>query len=241
MNNKVITIKNLNKNFSLGKFDFKNFIDDKINKKKKNKVALKEINLNIIKGEKVGLIGDNGAGKSTLLKIISRITYPSAGYIKVIGRVSSILEVGVGFHPELNGIENIYLLGAIQGMKRNEIQNHFDNIINFSELTISELNTPIKRYSTGMVIKLGVAIAIYLESEIVILDEILAVVDKNFKEKAYNAILKKIREKNKTLIFVSHQLDSVERLCERAILIKNGSIVSDGNTKEVIKIYNDFY
>jgi len=237
----IITIKNLYKEFLIGKFNTNYFFKNINNKNSKKKLALKNINLKISKGEKIGVIGKNGSGKSTLLKIICRITYPTTGLIEVNGKVTSILEAASGFHKELNGFENIFLNGSILGMKRSELENKVDNIINFSGLNKKHLENPLKRFSSGELIRLGFSIIIHLNSEILILDEMLAVSDKDFEKKSISLIKHQINHENKTLLFASHQLHQIRELCERCILINEGEIIKDGNTDEVIDIYNKKY
>ncbi|MDC0044601.1 ABC transporter ATP-binding protein [Pelagibacteraceae bacterium] len=202
----------------------------------KNILALNNISLSINKGDKLGIIGHNGAGKSTLLKLLSRITAPTKGLIKINGSVSSLLEVGTGFHPELTGKENIYLNGAINGLSIKEIDDRIDRIINFSEIK-QFIDTPVKRYSTGMFVKLGFAVAAHLEPDVLIVDEVLAVGDASFREKAISKMNQFSENQDSTLIFVSHNMQSIKELCNRVILIENGKIIYDGNTNETIKHY----
>lgn len=197
--------------------------------------SLKDINLSIGHGEVFGIIGSNGAGKSTLLKILSRITSPTEGEIRISGKVSSLLEVGTGFHPELTGRENIYLNGAIQGLKRKEINDKLDRIIEFSGVT-SFIDTPVKRYSSGMKVRLGFSVAAHLEPDILIIDEVLAVGDFEFQ----NRCLKKIRDvasSGKTIIMVSHNLSSIANMCIRAAFLKEGRLIDVGETDDVISSY----
>ena len=238
-NNLIIKLSNIQKIYDLGKFDTKYFLKKLMSKKKLPfLVALENINLDIEKGEKVALIGDNGAGKSTLLKIISKITMPTKGSMELNGVVCSLLEAGVGFHPELNGIENIFLNGSILGMKKNEIEKKIEKISNFSEISREQLQTPVKRYSTGMNLKLALAIILNLDAQILIMDEIMAVVDNDFKKKCIQEILKLVEKKQRTLLFVSHQLDIVKQLCTRGILIKNGKIIMDDKIDQVLDHYS---
>ena len=198
-------------------------------------LALKDLNLEVYKGDILGIIGKNGAGKSTLLKIISRITAPSVGEIKIKGRLSSLLEVGTGFHPELTGKENIFLNGAILGMNRNEIKSKLGDIVEFSGIK-RYLNTPVKRYSSGMKVRLAFSVAAHLDAEILVVDEVLAVGDASFQEKCLNK-MNSISKKGRTILFVSHQLNWINELCNRCILIEKGSINMDGKPSEVIKKY----
>jgi lipopolysaccharide transport system ATP-binding protein len=195
--------------------------------------ALRDMSFDIRSGEVVGVIGRNGAGKSTLLKILSRITEPTAGRVTLRGRVASLLEVGTGFHPELTGRENIYLNGAILGMSRLEIARKFDEIVAFAEVE-HFLDTPVKRYSSGMYVRLAFAVAAHLEPEILIVDEVLAVGDQQFQEKCLGKIRQVTRQDARTVLFVSHNLKSVEQLCDRAIHLKNGRVTGIGPASEVV-------
>ncbi|SJM94038.1 polysaccharide ABC transporter ATP-binding protein [Crenothrix polyspora] len=197
--------------------------------------ALKEVNFEINQGDRVGIIGRNGAGKSTLLKILSRITAPTTGKITINGRVSSLLEVGTGFHPELTGRENIFLNGAILGMKRQEIRSKFDEIVAFAEVE-KFLDTPVKHYSSGMYVRLAFAVAAHLEPEILIVDEVLAVGDNQFQEKCLNK-MKDISGNGITLLFVSHGMQAVKAICSRAIILDKGEIFVDGSISEAIGLY----
>ena len=197
--------------------------------------ALRGVTFNVEPGEIVGVIGPNGAGKSTLLKILSRITKPSGGEVDLYGRVGSLLSVGTGFHPNLTGRENIYFHGTILGMKRAEIKRKFDEIVAFSEVE-HFLETPIKHYSAGMYVRLAFAIAAHLEPEILLLDEVIAVGDAAFQKKC----LEKIREfpsRGHTVFFVSHNLETVERLCARVLYIHGGELYTDGDARSVIATY----
>ena len=197
--------------------------------------ALKDINFEIKRGEVVGIIGRNGAGKSTLLKILSRITEPTTGRITLRGRVASLLEVGTGFHPELTGRENIYLNGAILGMRRDEIRAKFDEIVAFAEIE-RFLDTPVKRYSSGMYVRLAFAVAAHLEPEILIVDEVLAVGDAQFQAKCLGK-MQDVAKGGRTVLFVSHQVGVVSRLCGRVLLMNQGSITNDGATSDVLTEY----
>ena len=198
--------------------------------------ALKDIDLNVERGEVLGIIGKNGAGKSTLLKILSRVTGPSIGKITMKGRVASLLEVGTGFHPELTGRENIYLNGAILGMSRTEINKKIDEIIDFAGV-VRYIDTPVKRYSSGMRVRLGFAVAAFLEPEILIIDEVLAVGDAEFQKKAVGKMQDVSKGGGRTVLFVSHNMTSVKTLCTRAILLEDGMIVDNGNTTDVVRNY----
>jgi lipopolysaccharide transport system ATP-binding protein len=196
---------------------------------------LKDVSFEIRRGEVVGIIGRNGAGKSTLLKILSKITLPTEGRIKRYGRVASLLEVGTGFHPELTGRENVYMNGALLGMKKTEIDRKFDEIVAFAEID-QFLDTPVKHYSSGMYVRLAFAVAAHLDPEILIIDEVLAVGDTAFQRKC----LGKIDDASKggrTVLFVSHNIGVVQALCSRAILLQNGSVFMDNNTAETVGAY----
>jgi len=198
--------------------------------------AIRNLNFEIKEGDRVGFIGKNGAGKSTLLKILARVTIPSEGKITMKGKVASLLEVGTGFHPELSGRENIFLNGAILGMSYNDIKNSFDEIVAFSEIE-KFIDTPVKRYSVGMRVRLAFSIAVHLKSDILILDEILAVGDNNFTKKCLNKMDEITKKEGRTILFVSHILDQVERLCNRAILLQSGQIVMDSDVNTVLNLY----
>jgi len=197
--------------------------------------ALKEINFDIYPGEVVGIIGRNGAGKSTLLKILSRITPPTTGEAILYGRVGSLLEVGTGFHPELTGRENIYLSGAILGMRRAEIKRKFDEIVAFAEVE-KFIDTPVKRYSSGMYVRLAFGVAAHLEPEILIVDEVLAVGDAQFQKKCLGK-MGEVAKGGRTVLFVSHQMGAIAQLCSEAILLSEGGIVKQGDTQQIIDYY----
>ncbi len=197
--------------------------------------ALKDISFEVEPGEVVGIIGRNGTGKSTLLKILSCITSPTTGSAELHGRVSSLLEVGTGFHPELTGRENIYLSGSILGMKRREIDEKFDDIVKFAEVE-KFLDTPAKRYSSGMYVRLAFAVAAYLEPEILLVDEVLAVGDASFQKKCLSK-MQSVGEEGRTVLFVSHNMPAITRLCPRTILLDAGSIVHDGSSPQVVGEY----
>lgn len=198
--------------------------------------ALKDINFQIGQGDRVGIIGRNGAGKSTLLKILSRITEPSTGRISIRGRVASLLEVGTGFHPELTGRENIFLNGAILGMSRADIRRKFDEIVAFAEVE-KFLDTPVKRYSSGMYVRLAFAVAAHLEPEILIVDEVLAVGDAQFQKKCLGKMEDVSKNDGRTVIFVSHSMPTISSLCNRAILLDGGKIAIDGETSAAVLSY----
>jgi lipopolysaccharide transport system ATP-binding protein len=197
--------------------------------------ALRDIDLSVHAGELIGVIGRNGAGKSTLLKILSRVTKPTTGRVEMYGRVGSLLEVGTGFHAELSGRENVFLSGAILGMRRAEIERKFDEIVAFSELE-KFIDTPVKRYSSGMYVRLAFSVAAHLEPEILIMDEVLAVGDAAFQQKCLDK-MHAIRQHGRTIFFVSHNMPAVTRLCRRAILLHEGRIVSEGEPQAVINDY----
>lgn len=195
--------------------------------------ALKGVNFEVQRGEAVGIIGRNGSGKSTLFKILSRITEPTEGRATIRGRVASLLEVGTGFHPELSGRENIYLNGAILGMTRSEIKNRFDEIVAFSEVE-KFLDTPVKRYSSGMYVRLAFAVAAHLEAEILVIDEVLAVGDIQFQKKCIEK-MQEVAKSGRTVLFVSHNMAAIQDLCQRAILLSSGVIYADQETVQAVK------
>ncbi len=201
--------------------------------------ALKDVSFEVTAGETLGIIGRNGAGKSTLLKILSRITEPTKGRITITGRVASLLEVGTGFHPELTGRENIYLNGAILGMTRQEIKRKFDEIVAFAEIE-TFLDTPVKRYSSGMYVRLAFAVAAHLEPEILIVDEVLAVGDAAFQKKCLGK-MGDVASEGRTVLFVSHNMVALQGLCPRAILLNRGSIESSGPSQDVVREYLSSY
>lgn len=197
--------------------------------------ALRDVNLEVFPGEVVGIVGRNGAGKSTLLKILARITEPTKGKVQLFGRVASLLEVGTGFHPELSGRENIYLNGAILGMKKSEIDRQFQSIVEFAELE-AFIDTPVKRYSSGMYMRLAFAVAAHLEPEILLVDEVLAVGDHEFQKKCIGK-MGEVAKGGRTVLFVSHNMTAVNQLCTRSMMLVNGSVGSSGPTDEVIAEY----
>jgi lipopolysaccharide transport system ATP-binding protein len=198
--------------------------------------ALQNVNFEVKKGEVLGVIGRNGAGKSTLLKILSKVTGPSKGNVKMNGRVASLLEVGTGFHPELSGRENIFLNGAILGMTRSEIKKKFDEIVEFSGVQ-KYVDTPVKRYSSGMYVRLAFAVAAHLEPEILIVDEVLAVGDAEFQKKCIGKMKEVSTNEGRTILFVSHNMDAISRLCTRCMYMKNGTVQMEGLTDDVIQQY----
>lgn len=198
--------------------------------------ALNGVNFEVKQGEKVGIIGKNGAGKSTLLKVISRITEPTDGRIEFYGKISSMLEVGTGFNRELTGRENIYLNGAILGMTKAEIDEKFDDILEFSEVG-KFIDTPVKRYSSGMFVRLAFAVASHLEPDILLVDEVLAVGDTRFQKKCIQK-MRSIADSGKTILFVSHQMNTIRQLCDRVIVLKEGKVIYDGEVEGGIRLYN---
>lgn len=197
--------------------------------------ALKDVSFDVRRGQALGIIGHNGAGKSTILKLLSRITTPSVGEIMINGRLSALIEVGSGFHPELTGRENIYLNGSILGMMRREITEKLDSIVEFAELR-QFIDTPVKRYSSGMYVRLGFSIAAHLNPDILLLDEVLAVGDASFQQKCIERITE-LKNGGKTIVFISHDLRAVQQLCDRVILLKKGQIEADGDPEETIAFY----
>jgi len=198
--------------------------------------ALKDISFDVEPGEVLGIIGKNGAGKSTLLKILSRVTAPTTGKITYRGRIGSLLEVGTGFHPELTGRENIYLNGAILGMRKREINRKFDEIVDFSGCA-RYIDTPVKRYSSGMTVRLGFAVAAFLEPEILVVDEVLAVGDAEFQKKAIGKMQDVSRNEGRTVLFVSHNMAAVRKLCNKGILLENGQLFASGEVSDILSLY----
>ena len=198
--------------------------------------SLKDINFEIEKGDAVGIIGRNGAGKSTLLKLLSRVTKPTTGHFQVQGRIASLLEVGTGFNPEMTGRENIFLNGAILGMRRQEIKRKFDEIVDFAGVE-RYIDTPVKRYSSGMYVRLAFAVAAHLESEILIVDEVLAVGDAEFQKKCLGKMGDVSKGEGRTVLFVSHNMGAVKNLCNQGILLENGKIELTGDINEVVNNY----
>jgi lipopolysaccharide transport system ATP-binding protein len=204
--------------------------------KKEDFWALKNISFEVQQGERVGIIGMNGAGKTTLLKLLSRITEPSSGRIEIKGRVASLLEVGTGFHPELTGRENIFLNGAVLGMSRSEIRKKFDDIVSFAEVE-KFLDTPVKRYSSGMYVRLAFAVAAHLEPEILLIDEVLAVGDVQFQKKCLGKMEDGSIKEGRTVLFVSHNMAAIRQLCSRCMLLEKGNLVASGETSLIISQY----
>ncbi len=249
----IITVENLSKKFTIsheGREQYTSLRDVMAKKvktilrtggKKKQRPskeefwALKELNFTIEQGDRVGIIGRNGAGKSTLLKVLSRITDPTTGRIVIKGRVASLLEVGTGFHPELTGRENVFLNGAILGMSRSEIKRKFDEIVAFAEVE-RFLDTPVKRYSSGMYVRLAFSVAAHLEPEILIVDEVLAVGDAQFQKKCLGK-MEDVSKGGRTVLFVSHNMTAIQTLCNKGVFLKQGRLVETGNAQNVIMNY----
>ncbi|MFZ6031515.1 MAG: ABC transporter ATP-binding protein [Chloroflexota bacterium] len=253
----VISVENLSKTYHLGQIGTGTFTNDlKVwwaksrgkpnpllrigetdhgNRDGEELWALKDVSFTVGQGEVLGIIGRNGAGKSTLLKILSRVTAPTSGQVKVKGRIASLLEVGTGFHPELTGRENIYLNGALLGMNRREIDRKFDEIADFSGVE-KFIDTPVKRYSSGMYVRLAFAVAAHLESEILLVDEVLAVGDAAFQKKSLGK-MSEVAGQGRTVLFVSHDMTAISNLCETAYLFENGALSSIGNSQDVIVQY----
>lgn len=245
----AIEVKNVTKKYQLGDTVGNFYLRDEIagffskiktkNKSKKDYFnALNNVSFKIKRGETVGIIGPNGAGKSTILKILSKITYPTSGEIILNGRVASLLEVGTGFNPDLTGRENIFLNGAILGMTRSEISSKFIEIVKFAEIE-KFLDTPVKRYSSGMYVRLAFSIAAHLEPEILLIDEVLAVGDAKFQNKSIGKMNQVTKQNGRTIVLVSHDLGAIKKLCRRSILIDQGKIIKVGLTKDVIDEYVD--
>lgn len=248
MTTPIISIKGVGKRFILGDGNEHDTLRDHLaagvrklfgGAKKKTAEeywALRDVSFDVNEGEVVGIIGHNGAGKSTLLKILSQISEPTEGEIRVRGRIASLLEVGTGFHPELSGRENIYLNGAILGMTRSEIRSKFDDIVAFAEVE-KFLDTPVKRYSSGMYVRLAFAVAAHLDPEILVVDEVLAVGDAAFQAKCLAKMGEVARNGGRTILFVSHNLQALRSLCSRAVLLKKGRVVEVGETSSVLNTY----
>jgi lipopolysaccharide transport system ATP-binding protein len=239
----IVEVNNITKKYNLNRstepVTLRNGIKSLFEKKEKSKdyYALNDVSFSINKGDKLGIIGNNGAGKSTLLKILSKITNPTSGSVKVNGKVASLLEVGTGFHPELSGRENIYLNGAILGMSKREIKEQFDEIVDFAGPQIANfLDTPVKRYSSGMYVRLGFAISAHLNPEILIVDEVLAVGDADFQKKSLGK-MKEVAANDKTILFVSHNLTAVSNLCNKTLHLEKGTVKQMGDTAIVLKNY----
>lgn len=211
-------------------------IGEKSYKKNELYTALDGVSFDVKKGETIGLIGRNGAGKSTLLKLLSRVTAPTEGEIRIKGKISSMLEVGTGFHPELTGKENVYLNGAILGMSKKEVDERLDEIIEFSECG-QFIDTPVKRYSSGMFVKLAFSVAAHLNSDIMLMDEVLAVGDMAFQKKCIDKMVSAARDEGKTIIYVSHNMQTIRQLCSRGIVLDKGKVVFNGDVEDAINLY----
>lgn len=252
MSRPIIEIQNISKQYSIGKKESYGSLRDEIMQAitapfrrgarapgtgaEDNTIwALRDVSFDVQEGEVIGIIGRNGAGKSTLLKILSRITEPTSGRIVMRGRVASLLEVGTGFHPELTGRENIYLNGALLGMSKQEIKARFDEIVAFSEIE-KFLDTPVKRYSSGMYVRLAFAVAAHLEPEILIVDEVLAVGDVRFQRKCMDR-MGDVSKEGRTVLFVSHSMPAITRICQRALLLSEGGVLKDGPAHQVVSAY----
>ena len=236
--NNAIEVKNMTKQFDVY-FDKANTLKEKLlfwkRGNKEVRTVLKDINIDIKKGETVALIGTNGSGKSTLLKLMTKIIYPTKGTVSTKGKLTSLLELGAGFHPDFSGRENIYFNASIFGLSKKEIDRRLDDIIAFSELE-EFIDNPVRTYSSGMYMRLALSVAINVDADILLIDEILAVGDQHFQDKCFKK-LEDLRDSNKTIVIVTHSLDSVKKLCNRAIWIKDGIVEEDGDTKMVVEKY----
>ncbi|MCX6056672.1 MAG: ABC transporter ATP-binding protein [Chloroflexi bacterium] len=249
---KVLSVENVGKEYRLGLVGAGSFREDFLRWRRRGQAAdnqtasvkdvssiwaLRNISFQVQQGEALGIIGRNGAGKSTLLKILSRITAPTEGIIKARGKLASLLEVGTGFHPELTGRENIFLNGMIMGMTRAEIQRKFDQIVDFSGVE-QFIDTPVKRYSSGMYVRLAFAVSAHLEPEILIVDEVLAVGDAQFQKKCMGK-MQDVTSGGRTVLFVSHNMGAIQSLCQRVIWVKNGQVMGDGDSRKIVAEYLD--
>ena len=235
--NVVIKVSNMTKNFKLY-YDKPSTLKERLvfwNKKSEDRTVLKDINLEIEKGETVALIGVNGSGKSTLLKLMTKIIYPTKGKIVTKGKLTSLLELGAGFHPDFTGRENIYFNASIFGLTKKEIDKRLNDIIEFSELG-NFIDSPVRTYSSGMYMRLAFSVAINVDAEILLIDEILAVGDQHFQDKCYKK-LQELKKSDKTIVIVTHDLNAVKNLCTRAIWINQGEVRMDAKPKEVIEEY----
>lgn len=256
MRETMIEIDNITKTYRLGtigggtlKGDIQSFwarlrhkddpnlrIGEKAYKKNEKFTALDGVSFDVKKGETIGLIGRNGAGKSTLLKLLSRVTAPTEGEIRIKGKISSMLEVGTGFHPELTGRENVYLNGAILGMSRKEVDERIEDIIEFSECR-QFIDTPVKRYSSGMFVKLAFSVAAHLNSDIMLMDEVLAVGDMAFQKKCIEKMVSVAKDEGKTIIYVSHNMQTIRQLCSRCVVLEKGKVIFNGDVEDAINVY----
>ena len=234
----IITVNNVDKTFKVY-FDKGHTLKEKLlfhnRNRHEKRVILKNISFDVRKGESIGLIGRNGCGKSTLLKMLTRIYYPNKGSIKVTGRVSSLIELGAGFHPDMTGRENIYINASIFGLSKKEIDQRLESIIEFSEIR-DFIDNPVRTYSSGMYMRLAFSVAISVDADILLIDEILAVGDANFQAKCFNK-LKELKKEGITIVLVSHSMQSIVEFCDRCIWIEKGSIMGDGSTKEISTKY----
>ena len=234
----AIEVKNMTKSFKLF-YDKPSTLKERLvfwnHKKADIRTVLDNINVDIKKGETVALIGVNGSGKSTLLKLMTKIIYPTKGTVKTVGKLTSLLELGAGFHPDFTGRENIYFNASIFGLTRKEIDKRIDQIIEFSELK-DFIDNPVRTYSSGQYMRLAFSIAINVDAEILLIDEILAVGDQHFQDKCFKK-LEELRDSDKTIVIVSHSLDAISKICTRGIWIHEGKIMQDGNINKVIKEY----
>jgi lipopolysaccharide transport system ATP-binding protein len=245
----IISVRGVSKRYRLGKIGMTTFRDElqgtwqRLRGKAPSKKsphdfwALRDISFDIQPGEVIGMIGGNGAGKSTLLKILSRITEPTEGEIELGGRIGSLLEVGTGFHPELSGRDNVYLNGSMLGMKKHEIRDKFDAIVEFAEVG-KFIDTPVKRYSSGMYVRLAFAVAAYLEPEILIVDEVLAVGDAQFQRKCINRMQEISQDQGRTILFVSHSMPAIRRLCKRCAVLESGKLLGLFPIAEAVELYS---
>ncbi|HEX4838877.1 MAG TPA: ABC transporter ATP-binding protein [Rhabdochlamydiaceae bacterium] len=246
----IITVENLGKKYRINESSIGNYrrLMEELalwyKNRNKSKVderefwALQGLNFTVDAGETVGIIGSNGSGKSTLLKILARVTWPTTGRVEIFGRVSALLEVGTGFHLDLSGRENVFLSGAMLGMKKAEVTRHFDEIVEFSGVE-KFLDTPVKKYSSGMFLRLAFSIMTHLRSDILIIDEILAVGDAQFQEKCIHKMRSIVRE-GRTILFVSHQFEKIRSLCKKTIWIKEGHLFHSGPTADVLSHYEEY-
>ncbi len=237
-NDLAIIVKDMSKSFKIY-YDKPNTLKERLLFWKRNdteiRPILKDINLEIRKGETVALIGTNGSGKSTLLKLMTKIIYPNKGYIKTNGKLTSLLELGAGFHPDFTGRENIYFNASIFGLTKKEIDNRLNDIIEFSELG-EFIDNPVRTYSSGMYMRLAFSVAINVDAEILLIDEILAVGDQHFQEKCFNK-LQELKKSGKTIVIVTHDMGAVKNLCDRAVWIYEGKVKMDGNSSKVVDEY----
>lgn len=241
---KIITLDKISKRYRLSQLGARSFREDFMRLFAGNGsggtdefFALREVSLEIEAGEAIGFIGPNGSGKSTILKLLARIIYPTHGKVAVRGSVASLIEVGAGFHPELSGRENIFLYGSIMGMRQADVRAKFDRIVEFAEIE-RFIDTPVKRYSSGMYVRLGFAVAAHINPHVLLVDEVLAVGDASFQSKCLQRI-EELRRDGMTIVFVSHDMTAVERLCNRVFLLEQGRVKAEGEPREIIRQYYD--